>query len=436
MALRNVSLCGLCTLGGGSSFVGSGSMFFSATTKEGVALDKNGVNALPTVWPGSGSHSPPKVMPSPKQAALLLAAGSVCTDPAALADLRAVWVDDTTAAIVGSIGSDGGKDAADVLGLRVRMTLSSWAHTSVGPVIWSHQPLAAFSVQCMGAAVVGPGSQRRQLLGFCSHATNASLVMAGDGGAVQLEVAFIGVKLELCAGCVLVGMGPHGSIFRLVFSGSADLDTPSLTLHTPSCVYVLPGAVSKPLEVLAEVDTPPQHSSMCTPGACNTTAILDGLQLLRKVPGSNTSALEVLHPTASPAPARAVFISGTMIQTGPRPQCLHGMTVVVAFSRRVVNGTSTYQAPPDVFDVQCLGLGVAGLLTNQSDISRPCDDVLLVRMTPAGAELVFQDVQLCGPSCWLVGFGPAGSFAKIHTKSGLPLDTSDMRIMAPGCASS
>ena len=435
MTLRNVSLCSLCTLAGGSSFVGSGSMFYSATTKEGVALDKSG-GTLPTVWPGTASHGQPEVQPSPQQAALLLASGSVCTDPAALADLRAVWVDDTTAAIAGSIGSAASHSPSDVLGLRVRMTLGSWAHTSVGPVIWSHQPLAAFRLQCMGAAVVGPGNERRQLLGFCGHATNASMVTAGDGGAVQLEVAFIGVKLELCAGCILVGMGPHASMFRLVYSGSADLDTPSLTLHTPSCVYVLPGAASEPLEVLASTAPPPQHTSMCAPGACNTTAILDGLQLLRSVPGSNTSAMEVQNPTASPAHARAVFVSGTLVQTGPQPQCLHGMTVVIAFSRRVVNGTATYKASPDAFDVQCLGLGVAGLLSNQSDISRPCDDVLLVRMTPAGAELVFQDLQLCGPSCWLVGFGPAGSFAKIATKSGLPLDTSDMRLMTPGCAAS
>ena len=429
MSLRNVGLCPHCSLAGGSSFVGSGSMFFSATTKSGLALDVG--PTLPSVWP-TPTPPPAKVLPSRQQAALLLADGSVCTDPRALAGLHAVWVDDTTTALAGSIGS---ASPANVLGLRVRMTLSSWAHTSVGPVIWAHQPLAAFSAQCMGAAVIDPGGQRRQLPGFCSHATNASLAMADDGGAVQLEVGFIGLKLELCAGCVLVGLGPHGSMYRLRYAGNADLDTPSLTLHTPSCEYALPGAVAEPLEVLASAAPPSAHphSSTCIPGACNTTALLNGLQLLRPVPGSNASALEVLHPAAPPAHARAVYVSGTLIQTGAQPQCLHGMTVAIEFSRRVVNGTATYAAPPDAFAVTCLGLGVAGLLSNQTDISRPCDDVLLVRMTTAGAELLFRDVQLCGPSCWLVGFGPAGSFVKLAAKSGLPLDLSGMRITAPGC---
>lgn len=435
MTLRNVLLCPQCTLAGGSSFVGAGSMFFSAANKDGAQF----VPARQEHWVPTFKHATePAVKPSPQQAALLDRDASICRDPNALDDMRAVWEDENTAVLTGTLRPNG--NAVNALGLRLRLTLSSWAHTQLGVRIWAQQPVSAFSAVCFGAAIVGgPTGERTHLPGFCTHAANTTLAAIDDASAMQLEIILVGLKLTLCPTCSLVGLGPRGSFFRLSYSGNATLDQASLVMHAPSCVFAVSSAqaaqaVALPETMLASSSQPQPHSSACgAVDTCSTSSLMSGLQLLQSTHG-NASVMELLQPSSSPQPARAVFVSGTIIQTDVSAQCLNGVDIDIAFNRRVMNGTASHIAPPEAFNVKCLGLGVAGLERNQTDIGRQCDDVLYARMTTTGVVLRFKDVKLCGQSCWLVGFGASGSFVRITAASGLPIDTAGMRIKAPSCA--
>lgn len=436
MQLRNVALCSLCTIAGGASFVDTGSVFFSAANNDGSLMEPL-QQQLVTAFKYASTTQ--QVKPSPEQAAILQLTASVCHDPHALEDMHAIWENDRDAVLTGTLRSADGHSSVNPLGLRLRVTLDSFAHTQLGVQIWAQQPASAFSAVCFGAAIVGATGERTQLPGFCSRATNTTLKSVEDASGVELNVEFVGLKLALCPSCKLIGLGPRGALFRLSYIGSATIDKPSLVLHPPSCVFSLPKGAATAVAVegvsstlLAEM---PSHSSTCAAdGArCDASNILPGLQLLRTVPHCNASAVELLQPSASMQQARAIFVSGTLIQTAAASQCLNGMSVLVAFNRRVINGTISYIAPPDAFDITCLGMGVAGLEQNQTDINRPCTDLVTLQMTAAGGVIIFKDIQLCSNDCWLVGFGPSGSFVRIQASSGLRMDTSGMRLEAPRC---
>ena len=130
------------------------------------------------------------------------------------------------------------------------------------------------------------------------------------------------------------------------------------------------------------------------------------LKLVPAVASGNTT-------TVRANPARAVFVSGTVMIQGSISLCLANLTVPINFNRRVRNSTTAHWtvAPPSDFSLRLFSVGVAGLKSSAPTAELYArDPATLIELSTAANGLLatFLDLAVCSGSCWLVGNAAAG----------------------------
>jgi len=430
LLFRNVSFCTNCTLTGGGSFVGNDKVFFSTTTRAGTVMKEAKMVAVLLHHQSSPAEK--------RSADALQPEGSVCRDPERLLDaerVRAQPLVEGGFSLAGSVAGTTNSSATKSLqGMRLRATMRSWARVPAAEV-WAQTSVREFKLACYGAAVVdGKSKARLGLPGFCTTDTTATLAVSDDDSTLTLKVV-ITSALTLCAHCSLVGLGPENALFAASYKGDSRLDEPSIALVRPDCAAKLP-----PPPPVTPATPAGKHSSMCASdagkgkGVCAADKVISAFSLLAPTPGAPSFSLTLVAPgDAPPQPAQQLWVSGTVLpQSGAL--CLKGTRVLFRFDRRVQSASSDkyFVAPTTDFIVACAGMGVAGLAPEQTDISRPCTDLIALKMTVAGVQLTFKDIALSANS-WLVGFGPGGAFFSVAHKDGLLVDVAGVAVEAPTC---